>query len=54
MAPVLQYRPVPRYPENLRAQDVEGTVVISLIVGADGSVENPIDHALAGNCTWIS
>lgn len=42
VAPVLQYRPVPRYPENLRAQDVEGTVVISLIVGADGSVENAV------------
>ena len=26
---------------------------VSNVLIADGSVENPIDHALAGNCTWI-
>lgn len=27
---------------------------VGKVLIADGSVENPIDHALAGNCTWIS
>ena len=40
IAPVLQSRPAPVYPESLRVQNVEGTVVISIIVGTDGGVDS--------------
>ena len=40
VAPVLQSRPAPVYPEDLRAQNVEGTVVVSIIVGTDGGVDS--------------
>lgn len=37
-APELTYRAMPAYPENLRKKNATGTVGVSFVVGADGSV----------------
>lgn len=36
--PQLTYRAMPEYPENLRQQNVTGSVGVSFVVGVDGSV----------------
>lgn len=46
--PQLTYRAMPAYPENLRQQNITGTVGISFVVGADGSVTSATVDSSSG------
>lgn len=46
--PQLTYRAMPAYPENLRQQNVTGSVGVSFVVGADGSVTSATVDSSSG------